>query len=144
MQAYSDDLRERVVAAYATGQFTIPQVASRFAVSVSFVNKLRQRQRATGSVAALPRRGGPAPRLQAADRQRLGACVAAQPDATLAELGQQLVAAGSPAVGQTVLWQTLQALDWRRKKRVCTPPSATPSACGGCAGNLSKPFNTKT
>ena len=128
MQAYSIDLRERVAAAYATGEFTIPQVASRFAVSVSFVNKLLQRQRRSGSVAALPRRGGAAPRLQEADRQRLSACVAAQPDATLAELGQQLVAAGGPAIGQTVLWQTLQALGWRRKKRVCTPPSATPSA----------------
>lgn len=128
MQAYSDDLRERVAGAYATGQSTIPQVARRFAVSVSFVNKLLRRQRTSGSVAALPRRGGAAPRLQEVDRQRLTACVAAQPDATLAELGQQLVAAGSPAVGQTVLWQTLQALGWRRKKRVCTPPSATPSA----------------
>lgn len=128
MQAYSDDLRERVAAAYATGQFTIGQVASRFAVSTSFVEKLLQRQRRTGSLAALPHRGGPAPRLQEADRQRLMACVAAQPDATLAELNQQLVAAGSPAVGQTVLWQTLQALDLRRKKRVCMRPSATLSA----------------
>ncbi|GAC1368413.1 MAG: hypothetical protein NVSMB30_04790 [Hymenobacter sp.] len=128
MQAYSNDLRERVAATYATGQFTIPQVATQFAVSVSFVNHLLKRQRISGSVAALPRRGGPAPRLQEVDRQRLSACVAAQPDATLAELGQQLVAAGSPAVGQTVLWQTLRALGWRRKKRTCTPPSATPSA----------------
>ena len=127
MQAYSDDLRERVVAAYATGQCTIGQVASRFAVSVSFVGKLLKRQRTSGSVAALPHRGGPAPRLQEVDRQRLAACVAAQPDATLAELGQQLVAAGSPAVSPTVLCQTLQALDLRRKKRVCTPLSATPS-----------------
>ena len=125
MQAYSDDLRERVAAAYATGQFTIGQVASRFSVSTSFVEKLLKRQRTSGSVAALPHRGGPTPRLQDADRQRLAACVAAQPDATLAELGQQLVAAGSPAVGQTVLWQTLQQLDLRRKKRVCTPPSVT-------------------
>jgi transposase len=128
MQAYSEDLRKRVVTAYATGQFTISQVATRFGVSVSFVDKLLKRQRTSGSVAALPRRGGPAPRLQEADRQRLSACVAAQPDATLAELRQQLVAAGSPAVGQTVLWQTLQQLHWRRKKRVYTPPSATPSA----------------
>jgi transposase len=127
MQAYSADLRARVVAAYMTGQCTIGQVASRFAVSVSFVDKLLKRQRTSGSVAALPARGGPAPRLQEVDRQRLAACVAAQPDATLAELGQQLVAAGSPAVGQTVLWQTLQDLDLRRKKRVCTPPSATPT-----------------
>ncbi|MGI4972210.1 MAG: hypothetical protein ACRYGH_24985 [Janthinobacterium lividum] len=97
-------------------------------MSSSFVEKLLKRQRTRGGVAALPRRGGPTPRLQEADRQQLLACVAAQPDATLAELGQQLVAAGSPAVGQTVLWQTLQALDLRRKKRVCTPPSGTPSA----------------
>jgi len=96
-------------------------------VSVSFVDKLLKRQRTSGSVAALPHRGGPAPRPQAADRQQLLACVAAQPDATLAELRQQLVAAGSPAVGQTVLWQTLRQLDLRRKKRVCTPLNATPS-----------------
>ena len=128
MQPYSDDLRQRVAAAYATGQFPIGQVASRFAVSTSFVEKLLQRQRTSGSVAALPHRGGPTPRLQEADRQRLAACVAAQPDATLAELRQQRVAAGSPAGGQTVLWQTLQALDLRRKKRVSTPPSAPPSA----------------
>ena len=127
MQAYSDDLRERVAAAYATGQLTIRQVASRFTVSVSFVDKLLKRQRTSGSVAALPHRGGPAPRLQEVDQQRLVACVTAQPDATLAELRQQLVAAGSPAVGQTVLWQTLRQLDLRRKKRVCTPPSATPN-----------------
>ncbi|QKG59203.1 hypothetical protein GKZ68_21220 (plasmid) [Hymenobacter sp. BRD128] len=92
------------------------------------MDKLLKRQRTRGSVAALPHRGGPAPRLQETDRQRLAACVAAQPDATLAELRQQLVAADSPAVGQTVLWQTLQQLDLRRKKRVCTPPSAIPSA----------------
>lgn len=128
MQAYSDDLRKRVAAAYGSGQFTIGLVASRFAVSVSFVDKLLRRQRASGSVAALPHRSGPAPRLQEADRQRLAACVAAQPDATLAELGAQLVAAGSPPVGQTVRWQTLQDLGWRRKKRVCTPPSVTRSA----------------
>ena len=128
MQAYSDDLRQRVAAAYASGQFTIEEVAGRFTVSVSFVNKLLKRQRTTGSVAALPHRGGPTPRLQATDHQRLAACVAAQPDATLAELSQQLGAAGSPVVSPTVLCQTLQRLDLRRKKRVCTPPSATPSA----------------
>ena len=117
MQPYSDDLRQRVAAAYATGRFTIGQVASRHAVSTSFVEKLRKRQRTSGSAPALPHRGGPMPRLQQADRDRLAACVAARPDATLAELGQQLRNAGSPAVGQTVLWQALQALDLRRKKK---------------------------
>lgn len=128
MHAYSADLRERVVAACATGQSTITEVASRFAVSTSFVAKFLQRQRTSGSVAALPRRSGPAPRLDEADRHCLSACVAARPDATLDELRQQLVAAYGPAVDRTVLWKTLRQLDWRRKKRVCTSPSATPNA----------------
>ncbi|MGI4735605.1 MAG: hypothetical protein ACRYG7_10540 [Janthinobacterium lividum] len=62
MQAYSNDLRERVAAAYTTGEFTLAQVTSRFAKSNSFVEKLLKRQRTSGSVAALPRHGGPAPR----------------------------------------------------------------------------------
>ncbi|QKG54067.1 hypothetical protein [Hymenobacter sp. BRD67] len=92
-------MRERVAAAYAPGQVTMGQVASRFAVSVSFVDKLLKRQRTSGPVAALPYRGGPAPRLQEAQahRQRLAASVAAQPDARLAELRQLLVAAGALA-----------------------------------------------
>lgn len=56
MQAYSIDLRERVAAAYATGQFTIAQVAKQFTVSISFVDQLRQR---LGGRAAQPRRAGP-------------------------------------------------------------------------------------
>ena len=66
--------------AHARGQFTIAQVASRFAVRVSSVEKLLKRQRTTSQVGELPRRGGPAPRLREAGRQRLAACVSAQPD----------------------------------------------------------------
>lgn len=54
MQAYSDDLRQRVATACDSGQFTLDEVASGFTVSVSIVNKLLRRQRTTGSVAALP------------------------------------------------------------------------------------------
>ena len=43
-------------AAYATGQVTIGQVASRFAVSTSFVEKLLKRQRTSGPPAARPYR----------------------------------------------------------------------------------------
>jgi len=127
MKPYSDDLRERVVAACAEGGRSVGEVAAHFRVSVSFVHKLRQRQRTTGSLAALPHRGGPAPLLDAAARAELAACVARQPDATLDELRGQLAAAGLPAAGRTTVWQALQALDLRRKKRVATQPSATPS-----------------
>jgi transposase len=128
MKAYSDDLRQRVAAACAAPGRSLPQVAAQFAVSFCFVEKLRRRQRTSGSVAALPHRGGPAPRLTEVGRATLLSCVAAQPDATLDELRQHVVAAGGPTLGRTALWSALQALNWRRKKRVSMPPSATPSA----------------
>lgn len=127
MKAYSDDLRARVLAAYAVGDCTIPQVAARFRVSESFVNKLLRRQRTSGSAAARPHRGGPAPALDVVRRAELSAHLAQHPDATLAELGEHLAAGGGPSVGQTTIWKAVRALDWRRKKKASTPPSATPS-----------------
>jgi len=125
MKPYSEDLRERVVAACAEPGRSVGEVAAQFRVSVSFIHKLRRRQRTTGTFAALPHRGGPAPTLDATAHTQLASCVAQQPDATLAELCGQLAAAGGPAVGRTTVWQALQTLDLRRKKRVFTPPSAT-------------------
>ncbi|RZK13632.1 MAG: transposase [Hymenobacter sp.] len=128
MKAYSNDLRERVAAACAEPGATQTAVAARFCVSVSFVEKLRQRQRASGSLAALPHRSGPAPLLDAAGRALVGACLRQQPDATLAELRVWVAALDGPVVSQATMGRAVQALDWRRKKRVSMPPSATPSA----------------
>ena len=128
MKAYSLDLRERVAAACGQPGSRVVAVADQFSVSVSFVEKLLHRQRTTGSVAALPARSGPAPDLDGRARQELRACLGQEPDATLAELCTWLAAIGGPAVSQSTLWRAVQALGWRRKKRVSTPPSATPNA----------------
>ena len=106
---------------------TVLAVAAQFSVSVSFVEKLLHRQRTTGAVAALPPHPGPAPELDARARAELRACLRQEPDATLAELCTWLAAVGEPAVSPSTLWRAVQALGWRRKKRVSTPPSATPS-----------------
>ena len=127
MKPYSTDLRERIAAACSAGDTSVGQVAARFSVSLSFVNKLIKRQRTSGSLAALPHRGGPSPLLDAEARAQLAACVARQPDATLDELRVLLAASGGPAVGRTTVWQGLQTLDLRRKKRASMPPSATPN-----------------
>ena len=103
MKAYSHDLRERVAASCAEPGAKIYQAAARFSVSLSFIDKLLRRQRTSGSVAELPRHPGPAPRLDAAGDKRLLACLRAQPDATLAEIGQALVAAGGPSLQRTAL-----------------------------------------
>ena len=61
-------------------------------------------------MAELPRHTGPAPRLDAAGDQRMLACLVAQPDATLAEIGRALVAAGGPSLQRTAVWQTVERL----------------------------------
>ena len=127
MKAYSLDLRERVAAARQQPGRTLRAVAAQFSVSVSFVEKLLQRQRTSGSLAPLPLRGGPAPCLDASSRADVGACLRQQPDATLDELRVWMAALGGPAVSVATMGRAVQAMGWRRKKRASTPPSATPS-----------------
>ena len=127
MKAYSLDLRERVAAACQQPGRTIGAVAAQFSVSVSFVEKLLQRQRTSGSLAPLPLRGGPAPCLDASSRADVVACLRQQPDATLDELRVWVAALGGPAVSPATMGRAVQALNWRQKKRASTPPSATRS-----------------
>jgi transposase len=67
MKAYSLDLRERVASTCCQAGNTAAQVAARFNVLASFVRKVRQRERLTGSVAALAHWSEPAPVLGPGD-----------------------------------------------------------------------------
>jgi transposase len=90
MRPYSMDLRERIVAAIDRGEHSLRQIARLFAVDLSFLVRLLQRRRATGSVQPKPHGGGPTPKLDAAAVRRLLALVREQPDATLTELRDRL------------------------------------------------------
>jgi len=89
---YSLDLRERVVAAVASGE-RCRSVAHRFEVSVASVVKWSQRYRATGSPAA-KRMGGYRPYVLAGERDWLLARIAAAPDVTLRALLAELADRG--------------------------------------------------
>jgi len=103
-RAYSLDLRERVVAAVASGE-TCRGVAETYRVSVASVVKWSQRFRTTGSAAAR-RMGGNQPRSLAAEREWLLARLAATPDLTLralvAELGERGVVTSYGSVWRIV------------------------------------------
>ena len=58
MQAYSLDLRQKVVSAYENGPETIVEVAERFEISPSFIKKLLAQKRATGDLSPIGHRGG--------------------------------------------------------------------------------------
>ncbi len=116
MQAYSLDLRQRVVAAYENGVETILEVAERFAVSDSFIKKLLRRKRTTGNIAPVGHRGGQPKRLQEKHRKWLLKTVLATPDITLEELREQLFSEHQAAASVATLSGELRGLDLRRKK----------------------------
>jgi transposase len=113
MRAYSDDLRERIVRAIDRQEHSLRQIAHLFSVSLSFLVRLLQRRRRTGSIQPQPHAGGPPPKLDADAVERLRELVRAQPDATLAELRARL---GVPCHLAT-LARVLQRQRITRKKK---------------------------
>ena len=107
---YSMDLRERVFKAWQeTGD--ADDVAATFGVSRAWVHRLAQRQRETQSLA--PRRQTKfRPRVLAGHEARLKALVAATPDATLAELREQV----PTTAALSTLWAELERLGLTVKK----------------------------
>jgi transposase len=113
MLPYSLDLRERVMAAIDNHEGSIRSIARVFRVSTSFVVRLLQHRRATGTIAPLPHGGGVPPALGPDDLERLAALVREQPDATLEQLKQR----GGFSVSLKTLWYALDDLGLTRKKK---------------------------
>ena len=85
-KAYSQDLRERVFA-LSDGGGAVGHVAKRLCVSVSCVSKALSRRRATGETAGRAQRCHVPLKLRDL-HPAIAAKVAANPDATIAELRQ--------------------------------------------------------
>jgi transposase len=117
MKPYSLDLRERVLAAVDDDRQTRGEIALRFSVSPAWIRRLVQRRRQTGSIAPLPRRSGPLPKLRDGQLDRLRELIAQKADATLAELRASL---GEP-VGISTLWRAVQKLRLPLKKSPSGP-----------------------
>lgn len=110
MQTYSQDLLERVVHACDQHLGSRLQIAALFGVSTSWIRRLLQRRRQTGSFAARPRGGARRLKLGTPQRERLVVLVREQPDASLAELRDRL---GTPVhlstIGRTLIRLGLSA-----------------------------------
>ena len=84
MQPYSQDLRDRIITALEAGTATQRAIVERFCVSGSFVEKLWQRWRCSGSSAAKSHVGGGRQSALQDHLALLQTEVAKQPEATLA------------------------------------------------------------
>jgi transposase len=121
---YSQDLRERVIAA-VDGGARVAEVAATFRVDVSYIYKVLIRRRLTGETMARTGRAGRKPKLAPHD-DGLRARVAEHPDATLEELRAWLAAERNVEVSIGCLWNRLKFLKLPLKKR----PSERPSRIG--------------
>jgi transposase len=116
--AFSMEFRCAVAAAYDECNSSI-EVAEQFQCSESWVRRLIQRRRETGSLEPLPNYRPDNSKLDEDDLQKLAKLIEDQPDMTLAELAEAL----NNKVSIPTVWRTTQALGLPLKKRPCTPPS---------------------
>ena len=132
--AYSMDFRERVVRAHAESGSSA-EVAETFHCSESWVRRLTQQLRETGSIAVKSSaRTDDQRSYNDRDEAKIRRLIKRKPDSTLAEVA---AAIRKPASLATVC-RTLRKLKLPRKKSRRTPPSATaptssPNAPSGSA-----------
>ena len=119
MAPYSKDLRTRILEDSDSGMAS-KDVAAKYRVSRSWVDRVKQRRRETGEVA--PRRQTVFKKQALAGQEdRLRALVAATPDRTLAELRDALPSSAS----LSSVWRALDRLKLTVKKNRTRRRAAT-------------------
>jgi transposase len=133
MRAYGLELRGRIVAAYQNGEGSLRDIAERFAVAVGTVCDYLALHRATGNLKPRPHGGGIPPLLDAHGLEHVRRLVQQSPDATEAELADDLARYHFIAVSRQTMGRALHLLGLTRKKnssrdgarhRACPEPPA--------------------
>ena len=119
MKPLSQDLRERIVAAYTADEGSYAVIAARFKVGPTVVGKLVRQQRELGTLQPQTHRRGRKPVVSGEKEAALREHLAEHPDATVLERRDALKLTCS----EKTLWQTLRKLGWRFKKRPRGPRS---------------------
>jgi transposase len=115
MRAYSQDLRERIVRAVEGGAGRA-EAARRFSVSERTVRRYLRRQAATGSLAPVAYRRGPAPAILPTDEPALLAQLRAHRDATLDEHCALWEREHGRAVSASTMCRAQRRAGWTVKK----------------------------
>ena len=98
--AYSKDLRLRVIAAWQAKQGSQRQLAERFQVSLSYVQRVLRRYRHSGQVEAKRRGATVKPYISSADLEVVRSLIKEQPDVLLEEL-RRVIPAPKEAISRS-------------------------------------------
>jgi transposase len=123
MQAYSPDLRAKILAAVDTGR-PKTEVARSFGVSLASVKRYVVQRRERGSLEPLPRPGRP-PTITPEQEDALWQQLVAQPTAILAEHCATWAQSQGVRPGLSTMSRAIRKLGWTRKKGWWVPPNAT-------------------
>ena len=118
MKVYSLDFRPKIMEVHHEGKASQRQLAKRFNVALSFVEKLIKQEKETGSIAPKGHGGGSKPKLSEAQKQVVAELVAADNDATLVELCEQLEERVGVRVSRSTRGRLTQQLNLTVKKNV--------------------------
>jgi len=119
MKAFSQDLRERIVAAYEAGEGSFAEIGRRFSVSGKVVAKFVRQKRELGTLAPQVHLRGRKPAVSGKKEAELLKHLKKHPDATVLERRKAL----GLKCSEKTLWQTLRKLGWRFKKSRREQPS---------------------
>ena len=114
MRTYPLELRQRVIKAVDNKIGTKKEIAETFSVSTSWIRKLLQRRRETGSIEPLPRTQGRKPAFRDPQLQELDDFIERHPDATLEEIRESFADRINCSV--VAVHNALKRLEWRYKK----------------------------
>ena len=118
MKAYSLDFRQKIMAVHHEGKTSQRQLAKRFNVALSFIERLIKQEKETGSIAPKRRGSGSKPKLTDEQNQVVLDLIAADNDATLVELCEQLAARIGVRVGRSTMGRITPQLNLTVKKNV--------------------------
>lgn len=117
MKPYSKDFRNKIIETRRKTNESIQQLAERFQVSYSFVNRLLKRYQATENVEPLPHGGGKPSLIKAQQMEIISQLVEADNDATLEQLCTSLEKEIGIKVSVPTMCRLLQKLELSRKKK---------------------------
>ena len=121
MKPLSQDLRERIVAAYEAGEETYEVIAARFQVGPTVVGKLVRQKRDLGTLQSQIHRRGRKPAVSGKKEAELREHLEKFSDATMLERRDAL----GLKCSEKTLWQTMRKMGWRFKKSHPVPRSKT-------------------
>ncbi len=118
MQPYSIDFRQKIIEVYEQEKISIRNLAQRFRVAKSFIQKLLKQYQQTGDIKPKRQGGNSPPKVQGADLVTLTEIIENNNDATLEELCELLKEQTGIEVSRATMGRISQYLNYTFKKKL--------------------------